>query len=353
VLPNRLWNWHNNYCGRDEEEQTAIVQREHFHNLITGSAYWWFDIRGHNFQEPWMIETLKKLSVLGRQAVHWDRRSIAEVAFVTSEDTPMYQAAMNGELLRFELESSHSLLLDLCTRQWGVAGIPFDIYELHDLSHEDFPGHQYKLLIFVNCAVVTPPAAAGIRRWQNEGRTMCWTYAPAVVHGRDIVPDKAEPITGIKIGWRNQRQNIHVQCDDASFNFGTEGSVGPVFFAADSQAKVHGRLRDGGEPAFAVREHGDWRSVYLAMLNFGPQLFRHLAREAGAHVWCDTDDVLYANRSLLCLHTAWPGAKRLKLPAPAIVTDLWSGERSTRPVTHLELTLPHYRTRAWRTEYEA
>jgi len=351
VIPNRLWNWHNNYCGRDEEEQIAIFQREHMHNLVTGTPYWWFDIRSHNYQEPWMIDTLKKLSDLGKQAVTWDRRSIAEVAFVCSEDTPMYQAAMNGELVRFELESYHSLLLDLCTRKWGLAGIPFDIYELHDLAHKDFPGDQYKLLIFVNCAVVTPQAAAGIRRWQHGNRTMCWTYASAVYHDRAINPDKGESITGMKLGWRNQRQNIHVVCDDPSLSFGTEGSAGPVFFADDPQAKVVGRLRDGGEAAFAVRDHQDWRSVYLAMINFGPAMFRHLASMAGAQVWCETDDVLYANRSIVCLHTAMPGQKQIHLPSPATITDLWTGKRSTKPVRKIEIELPHYRTQAWRTEY--
>ena len=122
VLPDRLWKWQWGNCGRDEEEQIALFQREHLHNLITGSPYWWFDIRHYNFHEPWIVRTLKRLSDLGKQAIEWDRRSLAQVAFVCSEDTPMYQASMNGELLRFELESSHSLLLDLCARQWGVAG---------------------------------------------------------------------------------------------------------------------------------------------------------------------------------------------------------------------------------------
>ena len=46
----------------------------------------------------WIVSTLKKLSDIGKQAVNWDRTSLAQVAFVCSEETPMYQAeAMNGE----------------------------------------------------------------------------------------------------------------------------------------------------------------------------------------------------------------------------------------------------------------
>jgi hypothetical protein len=214
ILPDRKWKWDWGYCGRDEQEQVALLQREHVHNLITGSPFWWFDIRQYNYHEPWIVETLKGLSDLGKRAVHWDRSGIAEVAFVCSEDTPMYQAAMSGELLRFELESNHSLLLDLCARKWGLAGVPFDTYELNDLAHADFPGWKYKLLIFVNCAMVTPEAAKGVRRWQCDGRTLCWTYASAVYHDGRIDPSAGHEIVGTRLGWRNARANITVLVED-------------------------------------------------------------------------------------------------------------------------------------------
>ena len=87
------------------------------------------------------------------------------------------------------------------------------------------------------------------------------------------------------------------------------------------------------------------------MINFGPQLFRNLAEFAGAHVWCDSDDVIYANRSLLCLHTASAGDKTIRLPAPAVATDLWTGQSTGSPVDSLTVPMPPYRTRMWRTEY--
>jgi hypothetical protein len=303
----------------------------------------------------------------------------------------MYQAAMNGELLRFELECNHTLLIDGCNRQWGLAGVPYDIYELHDLAHADFPGRQYRLIVFVNCARISPAAAAGVRRWRSDGRVMCWTYAAGVTGPEGLDPAREAELIGIRLGWHNRRRNIQVLVEaprssgmdrpcgagilpalpDASallarqdagkmpapqagggLDFGTEGSVGPVFFADDPAATVLGRLRDGGEAAFALRQHAGWRSVYLAMLNFGPQLLRNLAAFAGAHVWCDSNDVLYANRSILCLHSAGAGAKLIRLPAPAVVTDLWTDETTPSPVSEIRISMPPYRTQAWRTQYE-
>jgi len=360
AIPDRVWKWSKNYCGRDMDEQVALLQREHMHNLITGTPYWWFDIRQHDYQAPEIVAAMRRLSDIGRQAVDWDRGSISEVAFVVSEETPMYQAASNGEFLRFELESNHALLIDGCSRQWGLAGVPYDIYELHDLAHPDFPGEQYRLIVFVNCARISDRAAEGVRRWQNAGRVMCWTFAAGVVDDRALEPALGAELIGMRLGWRRQRQNIHILIQDTghpltagggALNFGTEGSVGPVFFADDPDATVLGRLRDGGEPGFAVRQHDGWTSVYLAMLNFGPQMFRNLTRFAGGHVWCDSDDVIYANRSLLCLHTATRGAKMISLPGQAVVTDLWTGETSRGSVAEISVEMPAYRTAQWRTQY--
>jgi hypothetical protein len=360
ALPDRRWKWDLNYCGRDDEEQVAVLAREQAHNLITGTPYWWFDIACHNFQPPAIVRAMKRLSDIGKKAIHWDRSSISQIAFVVSEDTPMVQSAMNGTLLRFEMESAHGLLIDLASRKWGLAGVPYDRYELHDLAHPDFPGDQYKALIFVNCAFIPADAAAGIRRWQKDGRLFLWTFGAGVVDEEQFDPAMSEALIGLRLGCRKQRQNIHVLMEKgshpltrggAALNFGTEGSVGPVFFADDPKAKVLGRLRDGGEPAFALRPHRGWTSAYLAMINFGPALLRNIARFAGAHVWCESDDVLYANRSMVCLHTASKGKKTILLPAPAIVTDLESDAATPRPVETIEVPMPPYRTRIWRTEY--
>jgi hypothetical protein len=193
---------------------------------------------------------------------------------------------------------------------------------------------------------------------------MCWTYAAGVTGPEGLEAAREAELIGIRLGWHNRRRNIRVLVDDTAhpltadaagggLDFGTEGSVGPVFFADDPAATVLGRLRDGGEAAFALRQHAGWRSVYLAMLNFGPQLLRNLAAFAGAHVWCHSNDVLYANRSILCLHSASAGEKRIHLPVPAVVTDLWTGQITASPVSELRFTMPPYRTQAWRTQYDS
>jgi len=367
ILPDRLWKWGLGYCGRDEEEQSAVLQREAAHNIITGTPYWWFDIsigsgpraNGGSFASPGLVRTMKRLSDIGKESMQWDRRSVAEVAFVCSEETPNFQSAMNGSLLRFEMEAAHALTLDGCTKKWGLAGVPFDCYELHDLAHPDFPGGQYKLIIFVNCARVSEKAAEGIRRWRNNGRTLLWTFAAACMAEDSFDPALGEDLMGMRLNCKRARRDIHVQVGEgggaltqggSALDFGTGTAVGPVFYADDPQAQVLGTLRDGGEAGFTLRKHGDWNALYLSMLNFGPAMMRNLARFAGAHVWCESDDVIYANASLLCLHTATVGAKTISLPARSRYIDLLDPDASSQTGDRISVEMPAYRTHIWKIE---
>jgi hypothetical protein len=369
ILPDRLWKWDLGYCGRDDAEQAAILQREAAHNIITGTPYWWFDISagagaarraaGGAFASPALVGAMRQLSEIGKRSVEWDRGSIAEVAFVCSEETPFYQSAMNGSLIRFEMEAAHALLLDGCTKKWGVAGVPFDCFEINDLAHPKFPGDQYKLFIFVNCARVNDRAAEGVRRWQGGGRTLLWTFASACLAEDHFDPARGEELVGIRLNCQRSRRDIHVEMGEreevltkggAALNFGTGTAVGPVFYADDREATVLGRLRDGGEPGFALRKHAGWNAVYLSMFNFGPALFRNLARFAGAHVWCESDDVIYANRSMVCLHTASAGVKIISLPGSSRITDLFDSNSKGYSGDRITVDMPAYRTALWRLE---
>jgi len=338
----------------DEEGETppADSLAEGARHIVGGTAIWTV-AQSQLAADP---EPLRKLAEIGTRALELDRRSASQVALVWSDLTPLFQAAMSDDLLRYELACHQPLLLDAAARAWRRAGVPYDICELADLARPDFPGDQYRLLVFVNCARVPGEAAEGIRRWQRDGRVLCWTYAAAVLDDERLDPALGADLRGIRVGWKRERRQIRVLIHDSGYaltqggdalNFGTESSVGPVFFADDAEACVFGRLRDGGEPAFALRHHAGWRSIFLALPNFGPQLLRNLAAFAGAHVWCESGDALHASRSLVCLHATSDGDKLIRLPQPAVVTDLSTGQRSSEPTDAIRLAMPAGATRLW------
>ncbi|MDP7235684.1 MAG: hypothetical protein QGI34_02990 [Candidatus Latescibacteria bacterium] len=74
-------------------------------------------------------------------------------------------------------------------------------------------------------------------------------------------------------------------------------------------------------------------------------LWRGISRYAGAHVYCDDNEVVLADNSLVAMHSMKSGTKRLALPGNHKVTDLITGE-SFSDVTGLitfELNAPETR----------
>ncbi|MCP4593206.1 MAG: hypothetical protein GY842_20915 [bacterium] len=64
-----------------------------------------------------------------------------------------------------------------------------------------------------------------------------------------------------------------------------------------------------------------------------PAELRDLWRQAGVHLYCDSDDVLYAGRGWLCLHSVPGGKRQIRLPFRARVTD-----PATREVIHSDVS---------------
>ena len=55
-------------------------------------------------------------------------------------------------------------------------------------------------------------------------------------------------------------------------------------------------------------------------------IVRELARLASVHIYCDSDDVLYANNSYITFHAATTGKKKITLPAPATLKEVYTGK---------------------------
>jgi hypothetical protein len=100
--------------------------------------------------------------------------------------------------------------------------------------------------------------------------------------------------------------------------------------------------------AFAVRRLPEWTSVYSAVPYLTPEVMRNLAKLAGVHVYRDSNDILYANRHFVVVHTGEePATDMLRLPRKTDVTEVFSGETLAKGATELKLDVPPYTTRMY------
>ena len=73
---------------------------------------------------------------------------------------------------------------------------------------------------------------------------------------------------------------------------------------------------------------------------FPADVLRKLAREAGAHIYCEAEEPLYANDRLIALHTIEGGPRTVVLPKKCRrVTELFSGRVVAENTDRFEDTL--------------
>ena len=102
------------------------------------------------------------------------------------------------------------------------------------------------------------------------------------------------------------------------------------------------RLAEG-----VVRVYEDWQEYRFDGLP-GPAALREALLTAGAHVYAYTDDIIYAYGSMVAIHAASDGEKRLYLPHKGALEDVFTGERP-EPCDHFtDFSMKKGETRVFR-----
>jgi hypothetical protein len=85
-------------------------------------------------------------------------------------------------------------------------------------------------------------------------------------------------------------------------------------------------------------------------VNLPADLWRNLARHAGAHIYCESNDVLLADSRVVALHSLKTEKKRISLPGRFAVKDLITGEAFAQDTDEIVLELTGPETRVFLLE---
>ena len=325
------------------EDSRTILRRNLAHFLTHGEGAWWALWKVDAVKEPRFDAVLRELRELGEMSMGLDRSSAAEIAVLLDDESFFY------ETCRYNLD----IPLVFQQRLWGLPrlGAPFDVFMLDDLLAGTL--RPYKLYVLLN-----PFRLDGARRsalskeLKKDGRTALWIYAPGYLKDSPGL-ENMEELTGFRFGAGEQPWGPLVHVTDfghpitkglaGDLSWGTNAKLAPIFHIDDPRARVLGEVvysQGNCRPGFAVKEFPDWRSVYSAAPNLPASLLREIARWAGVHIYSDAGDVLYANKSLVGVHTLAGGARTIKLPrTAAAVVDVFSGKTIARDTAGIEVVL--------------
>lgn len=361
----------------DLDESLATLQREYAHQLCEGGNGWWFQMgRAWYHHEP-ILKLFHQMQRVGEAATAFERAADTDIATVVDLDS-----LPNGP----PWPVSSALIDAFKVQETCRIGAPVDHYELADVLASD--AKPYRLYLMLNCFSLSDAKRRLVdERLRRRGAVLVWMYAPGLFNP-DHAPERDPAHTRTLLGFTLQSRigppaapDMKLTAAGAAWlpGFAAERVFGSFersrwdgdrntgqfrrvpaaptrlaerFFADDSPAsqgtaQVLARFCEGGEPAVVVRRSAEATDLWIGSVMAPADLLRSIARRAGCHLFCDADEIVYANRSFLAIHTATAGPREFRLRRPADVVEVFSGQTLGAGVTRFTDTVPAFRTRLY------
>jgi hypothetical protein len=327
-------------------EDVSLYQREFALALTNDTPIQYLDWqRGWTMGDPRLVEEIRRYGEIERFAQTLDRKAPAEgMAIVFSEEAADFlgtdRTLFDGGILY------HQRPL------FFRSGMPHRYYLLSDLANASLP--DYKLWVFPNAFRLTESERALIqRKCLRNGNVALFVYAPGIVDEKTVSVGNMEKLLGMKLEkLSDQREALvtisaNAKCpwlqDSPDLTYG-QSQWSPLYAVADPTAVALGTWTGTDRVGLAMKDFGSYRVVYSGTGMLPPDLLRDVGRLAGANIYCDTSDAVYADANFVGLHARTPGTKRLHLPRRADVYDLLNRKVLARNVDTMNLEMQAFET---------
>lgn len=306
------------------QDDIGIYQREFALALTNNVPIQYLDWqRGWTMGDPRIVDEIRRYGEIERLAQTLDRTPPAD-----------------GMAIIFSEEAADAIGTDRILFGGGLfyhqrplffrSGMPHRYYLLEDLADPNLP--DYKLWVFPNAFRLTTAEREMIRRkCMRNGNVVVFVYAPGIVDEKTVSVGNMERVLGMKLEKLPDEIEARVKVEgnakcpwlrDAPGIIYGQSVWSPLYAVSDPSAQVLGRWEGTEQVGLAMKDFGTHKVVYSGTGMLPPDLLRDLGRLAGANIYCDTNDAIYADRNFVGLHARTPGSKRLTLPRRADVYDL-------------------------------
>lgn len=323
------------YRVYDLTDSINVMKRDFGRTLCEDVHAWWFDqiLGGKRYKNDAIYNLLHHQQRIARWAYEADRRKVSEIAFIYDEES-MHVVSQQTSAELVEVPRNY---------EKDRIGAPVDMYFHNDMSLPTMP--SYKLYVFCNTLVLTEKERQAIRdKLKKDHAVALFLYGAGVID-----PDAEERFSTHNM---TALSGIHMQRVDGQYDskfriskerhpltegldrrklFGVcdrlrrnclgqsieeywESYLYPLLYADDADATVVARFASSGLPAMVVKEEDGFTSVFCGAKYISSELLRSIATFAGCHIYCDTDEVVYANRQYVVFHASFTGKKTLRFP---------------------------------------
>ncbi|MHB9030609.1 MAG: hypothetical protein ACYC9O_17730, partial [Candidatus Latescibacterota bacterium] len=352
----------------NQKELAAITWRNLATGFTRGFNSYWMEFGGGWLRNDDIQALIERQAEVINESIGWEHETAPGIAMII-DDACALETNGDGNFLNEAVMSEWKMGLSRC-------GVPRNIYLFDDLKLDNFPKHR--VYYFPNLFRLTEEKLAILKeKVFRDGAVVVWGPGSGISDGEKIGIESAQKLTGFSfemIGVNSSRRFLVTNAGHPLTKslpedtiVGSPLSYGPILLPtdgvilADSWSKGGHRyigmaVKEYGKGAaqtvrdVASRGTGDYAAVFVTAVPLPANLWRNIARYAGAHVYSETNDVLLADRSVVALHSAYSGKKAIALPGPRRVYDVISGKLFSKKTDRIVFDLDAPETRIFRME---
>jgi hypothetical protein len=305
--------------------------------FVKGAGGWLYDFGPLNqapdgwYASPPIIEEMARFARLGELRSRLDLGSVSEIAACADETT--FTATQHWEAERpwseFGIRYSdffNHWFLNTQSRAIHRIGAPTDFLHQWDLDAE--APDRYRLFLMLNAFLLSETDVDRIlSRLEGSGATVVWFYAPGFITPDRLDLAQMERLTGFRFRIMDRpgpfmiRTAIDSPELPAGLEFGVAAERSPRFEVMYGAERVFGFWQESDAVAFAARNMHGFRSVYVGTAPLPVEVLRWLAREAGARLWSNFPDIVYAGRDAAMVVANGTGKRELTWTQPMVSVE--------------------------------
>jgi hypothetical protein len=313
------------------EATNALLVRNTAQCAVRNFGSWWMDLGATGwFNDRRMWDEMVRLRALDEPLLNQPRPFRPEVAAVIDERS-MTRVAFGGHAVT--VPGVYEARAPL-----GRMGAPYGQYLQDDVLAGRVPAKMYVML----SAWCLSPEQRRQLRDATRGGVRVWCYAPGYQEPERVAADGMTELTGFRLQAVTPPKALAKPTGvgkrlGLTAPFGMAQPVKPLFAAVDATAEETLAVYPDGSAAVALRRTPDGSSLFVGPPGFTSQLLRLAARQAGVHLFTQTDCNVYANGPYLILHASQDGPLEVDTGKTAPIAELFTGRvLGTGP----KLTLP-------------
>ena len=329
----------------DMEDTLNIMKREFGKCVCDDMKQWWFDqlVGGMRYKYPEIYTLFQKQHKIQTEAYSLDRKKQREIAYIFSEESINSVSHLSNRDL-VELFRSYEM---------NYVGASGDQYYHNDMANPEMP--SYKMYVFLNVFVLTEKEREVIKaKLKKDNAVAVFVYGSGFIDpeaDQRMSVDHIKDLTGIDIAVENDKfdavfryngeeHEISKQLGKREF-YGTfnqrrplglgnptaahyyETYLYPLFYSVDKTAVNVAKFLTSDRTAVSVKKCDGYTSVFFGSKSLDRKTVKSVAKFAGVHIYCDSEDVVYTSKNYITFHASSSGKKIINLPNTCDVFEVY------------------------------